>query len=59
MTRGGLVVCTYIQNIGGGVGLACPHFRPLYKKPLGFVLVEFFVDNVTLGARVDVGPGHL
>ena len=40
------------------MGWHAPHSKTLYRKPLGFVLVEFFGDNITLGARVDVGPGH-
>lgn len=56
----GRVGCLHLYTEHWGRGwIGMPHSRPLYRKPLGFVLVEFFGDNITLGARVDVGPGHL
>lgn len=57
--RAGRLFAPIYRTLGAGLGWHVPYSKTLYRKPLGFVLVEFFVDNVTLGARVDVGPGHL
>lgn len=52
----GVVGCLHLYIVHWGRGwVGIPHS----KDELGFIPIEFFGDNFTLVARVDVGPGHL